>query len=60
MPLQGFGTSRIQDEKLLTELLRKGLQVGGCKHIDTARLYNNEIPLGNAIKTVIGEGRVKR
>lgn len=44
----------------MTELLRKGLQFGYCKHIDTARLYNNEIALGKAIKTVIAEGRVKR
>lgn len=34
--------------------------MGYCKHIDTARYYNNEIPLGKAIKTVIAEDRVKR
>jgi 2,5-diketo-D-gluconate reductase A len=60
MPLLGLGTYKLQDEQLLTELLRKGLQFGYCKHIDTARLYNNEVPLGKAIKTVISEGRVKR
>ena len=51
----GFGTARIDDEKVFTELLRTGLKIGYCKHLDTARLYNNEIPLGNAIKTVIKE-----
>lgn len=56
----GFGTYKLQDEKLLTDLLRKGLEMGYCKHIDTARYYNNEIPLGSAIKTVIKEGRCKR
>lgn len=60
LQLQGFGTYKLRDEKLITELLRKGLQLGTCRHIDGARLYNNEIPLGNAIKTVIAEGRVKR
>ena len=34
--------------------------MGYCKHIDTARNYNNEIPLGKAIKTVIKEERCKR
>ena len=58
--MQGFGTYKLQDMQLATELLRKGLQLGYCKHIDTARMYNNEIPLGKAIKTVIEEGRVKR
>lgn len=60
LPLLGLGTYKLTDEKVLTELLRKGLQLGYCKHIDTARLYNNEIALGKAIKTVINEGRVKR
>lgn len=60
MPLIGFGTYKLEDEQQLTNLLRKGLQIGYCKHIDTARLYNNEIQLGQAIKTVINEGRVRR
>lgn len=60
LQLQGFGTYKLQDAQLLTELLRKGLQLGTCRHIDTARMYNNEIALGNAIKTVIAEGRVRR
>lgn len=60
MPLQGFGTYTLTDEGQLTDLLRKGLQLGYCKHIDGARIYNNEIALGKAIKTVISEGRVKR
>lgn len=37
----GFGTYKIQDEQTLTNLLRKGLEMGYCKHIDTARYYNN-------------------
>ena len=37
----GFGTARIDDEKVFTELLRIGLKIGYCKHLDTARLYNN-------------------
>lgn len=53
LPMIGFGTYKLKDEELLTDLLRKGLKMGYCKHIDTARSYNNEIPLGKAIKTVI-------
>ena len=41
MPMIGFGTARIDDEKVFTELLRIGLKIGYCKHLDTARLYNN-------------------
>ena len=37
----GFGTYKITDEHELTNLLRKGLEIGYCKHIDTARYYNN-------------------
>lgn len=53
LQLQGLGTYKLQDAQLLAELLRKGLQLGTCRHIDTARMYNNEIPLGAAIKMVI-------
>jgi diketogulonate reductase-like aldo/keto reductase len=60
LQLQGLGTYKLLDAQLLTELLRKGLQLGTCRHIDTARMYNNEIPLGTAIKTVIAEGRTRR
>lgn len=49
----GFGTYKLQDEEVLTNLLRRGLELGYCKHLDTARYYNNEIVLGKAIKTVI-------
>lgn len=60
LQMQGFGTFNLKDAQLLTDLLRKGLQLGTYRHIDTARKYNNEIALGTAIKTVIAEGRVKR
>ena len=41
MPMIGLGTAGLNDDKVLSEILRKGLQIGYCKHIDTARLYNN-------------------
>lgn len=56
----GFGTYKLTDEEELKGLLRKGLELGYCKHIDTARYYNNEIALGKAIKAMIAEGRCKR
>lgn len=37
----GFGTYKIQDEKTMTSILRRGLELGYCKHLDTARYYNN-------------------
>lgn len=54
-----MGTYKLQDEETLVTLLKKALAIG-IRHIDTARLYNNEIPLGNAINRMIDEGRVKR
>ena len=56
----GFGTYKLTEESEITNLLRKGLRMGYCKHIDTARYYNNEIALGKSIKTVIKEERCKR
>jgi diketogulonate reductase-like aldo/keto reductase len=47
-----MGTYKIQDEKTVVTLLKKILEIG-IKHIDTARLYNKEIPLGNAINQMI-------
>lgn len=41
MPMVGFGTYKLYDEEQITELLRKGLKMGYCKHIDTGRIYNN-------------------
>ena len=41
MPMIGIGTDKIKDDKLLADILRKGLQIGYCRHIDTARFYNN-------------------
>lgn len=52
LPLLGIGTYKLNDQATLTNILKKGLELG-LRHIDTARLYNNEIPLGNAIKTCI-------
>lgn len=52
LPLIGMGTYKLQDEETLVTLLKKGLEIG-IRHIDTARLYNNEIPLGNAINRMI-------
>lgn len=37
----GFGTYKLTNELELTQLLRKGLEMGYCKHIDGARYYNN-------------------
>lgn len=39
--LIGFGTYKLQDEQNITDLLRRGLEIGYCRHIDTARYYNN-------------------
>jgi hypothetical protein len=45
-----MGTYKIQDEKTLANLLKKFFEIG-IRH--TARLYNKEIPLSNAINQMI-------
>lgn len=49
MPKVGLGTWLIQDSNVIAELI-PGVLKNGYVHIDTAQIYNNEYPIGEAIK----------
>lgn len=45
LPYQGFGTYLVKDEKIILDALK-----AGYRHLDTARMYQNEKIIGNALK----------
>ena len=45
MPFTGFGTYKVHDEKIILNALE-----AGYRHLDTARRYENEKMIGNALK----------
>ena len=45
LPFIGFGTYKVQEEKLILDALE-----AGYRHLDTARMYKNEKMIGNALK----------
>ena len=45
MPFTGFGTYKVHDEKIILDALE-----AGYRHLDTARRYENEKMIGNALK----------
>ena len=45
LPFTGFGTYKVNDEKTILDALE-----AGYRHLDTARRYENEKIIGNAIK----------
>ncbi|CAG9765211.1 unnamed protein product [Ceutorhynchus assimilis] len=55
LPLVGFGTSTISDEKDLNEALK-----AGYRHFDTATLYKNEHIIGRVLKSWFDSGKLKR
>ena len=46
LPFVGFGTYLVKEEKIILDALE-----AGYRHIDTARRYENEKMIGNALKT---------
>ena len=56
MPPIGFGTYKLADvEEHVTFALNNGYRL-----VDTAKLYNNEEQVGNALEKVLKEGKIKR
>lgn len=58
IPLVGFGTSRMgggECQKAVENALEAGYRL-----IDTAQMYGNELEVGNAIKTALKGGKIKR
>lgn len=49
IPIMGFGTFLIEDGKPVISAVRAALEIG-YRHIDTARIYNNEKGVGKALK----------
>ncbi|MBQ7103024.1 MAG: aldo/keto reductase [Anaerotignum sp.] len=45
LPFIGFGTYKVQEEKIILEALK-----AGYRHLDTARKYENEKMIGSALK----------
>lgn len=59
MPLAGFGTGDHGEDKEYIALLKEVVKAG-YRHIDTARLYNTEHLIGEALQELISEGVIKR
>lgn len=49
IPALGLGVYRMDDEKEAYKSVRKAIDLG-YRHIDTAMIYENEIPIGQAIR----------
>lgn len=49
IPVVGLGVFRIEDEKEAYDSVRKAIDLG-YRHIDTAMIYENEEPVGRAIR----------
>ena len=45
LPFVGFGTYKVNEEKIILDALE-----AGYRHLDTARMYKNEKIIGNALK----------
>ncbi len=50
MPLIGYGTFSGEEEKELHECIVHALVECGYRHLDTAKIYNNEEIIGEALK----------
>lgn len=58
MPMIGLGTWRATGDDAYNAV-RAALK-GGYRHIDTAKIYNNEEEIGRALQSIFAEGRIKR
>jgi alcohol dehydrogenase (NADP+) len=59
MPLMGFGTFLAEEEKDLIENIVYAITEVGYRHVDTAKLYNNEEAIGKALQICFEKG-IKR
>ncbi|HAX72333.1 MAG TPA: aldo/keto reductase [Firmicutes bacterium] len=49
MPMLGFGTFKVEDGQVTVDSVKAALELG-CRHIDGAAVYGNEISVGQGIK----------
>ena len=49
IPMLGLGVFRMEDEKEAYNSVRKAIEIG-YRHIDTAMIYENEEPVGRAVR----------
>ena len=56
MPKVGLGTRDMKDP----EVIKKTVLEGGYRMVDTASGNNNEKEVGNAIQSIIKDGKLKR
>lgn len=49
IPAMGMGTYKIEDEKLMQEVIQEALELG-YEYFDTAKFYNNEAYIGKALE----------
>ncbi|WP_105302007.1 aldo/keto reductase [Anaerococcus marasmi] len=49
VPAMGMGTYKIEDEKLMEEVIQAALELG-YEYFDTAKYYNNEAYIGKALE----------
>lgn len=59
MPIVGFGTWKATDSKSLKSAIKTAISTG-YRHIDCAPVYQNEKIVGEALKEIYSEGKVKR
>lgn len=59
IPMLGFGTYKITDEKEAKESVKLAIKLG-YRHIDTAAFYRNERAVGEAIKVGLEESNLSR
>lgn len=57
-PLLGLGTYKLQGDDV-EKVVRTAIELG-YRHIDTARIYDNEVEVGKAINAAIAAGDVTR
>ena len=57
IPLKGLGTC---DGTNFSEIIYYSVAEVGYRHIDTARFYENELLIGNALQKVFNSGKVTR
>lgn len=59
MPYLALGTDTLREKDGIEKIVYNAIKIG-FRHIDTAEVYHNEIPIGKAIKRCIEEGIVNR